>query len=137
MNKNKEVELRLRNKIRGIIVEKLLNEFSSESAPQINSSAALEDKGLTDLAARRKVQLRAREAAFKFEEEIIKGLGLKDPDQMDANSQRLYTDAVGKLERGIIRAVLEVIPDLAILPKEEVEEKNTAAPATKSPIPTI
>ncbi len=134
-NKREKIKEEIRKKVRGIIIEKLLNEFASDSMGE-----QMQQQGLSDFTARRSIQLRAREAAFDFEKEIIKGLGLKNPDQMDGNSQNLYGAAVKKLELNIMKAVLEVIPDLASLPKEETEEKNKAGNTTKtspSPIPEI
>jgi hypothetical protein len=124
----------LRKKIREIIVEKLLIEME---APKVNSDSDLQQTGLTDLTARRAIQLRARESAFDFEKQIIKGFNLKDPDKMDGNSQKLYEQAAIKLERLIIKAVLEVIPEFAILPKEEEEETKTETKPQISSIPKI
>ena len=86
---------------------------------------------LAAYTALRNLQVQAEEAALKFEEQIVKQLGLIHPDKMDPVAQRVYHQATTKLMTVFRSAIVDTVQEMQGLPKEAdlAQEGEEAAPA--------
>ena len=94
-----------------IIKEFIQEETNKEFIKQLNEEA-------TDFTAVRQLRHQATDMAMKFEDTIVKLLGLKHPDNMDPNSQQHYLTAVQDMTRKFLAAVTDAVSALRPLPKE-------------------
>jgi hypothetical protein len=77
--------------------------------------------GDPNFMAIRQLSIMARDASLSFEANIIKQLGLRDPNGMDAESQKYYNDVMESMQLGIMSLVVDAIQKVSELPKEEKE----------------
>lgn len=95
----------------------------------------------TKFTATRRLTILARKASMDFESEIVKELGLADPDSMDEQAQKIYYHAMKKLEASFISAVVDAVKEVENLPKEEDEDGEPKATAIAAPevkqVPTV
>lgn len=73
---------------------------------------------IASYTAVRSLKIKAQEAALKFEESIVKELGLVHPDKMDELSQQVYHQATTKLMDALTSSVVDAVQALEGLPKE-------------------
>ena len=87
-------------------------------------------KELAQYTAVRNLQVNAESAALKFEEQIVKELGLIHPDKMDPISQRVYHQATTKLMQVFRSAVVDTVREMQGLPKEaDLSPEGDTVPA--------
>lgn len=84
--------------------------------------------GMSAFTAVRNLKVSAQGAALKFEEKIVKELGLVNPDQMDELSQQVYHQATSKLMDVFTSAVVDCVQAMEGLPKAESESAPSSTP---------
>lgn len=87
-------------------------------------------KGMSAFTAVRNLRVSAQGAALKFEEQIVKELGLLNPDQMDELSQQVYHQATTKLMDVFTSAVVDCVQAMEGLPKATDSETPSQTPTT-------
>lgn len=93
-------------------------------------------KEANDFSAKRQIIFAAQSASMDFEKEIVKGLDLVDPDQMNnPKLQAQYLSVVKEMERGVVHAVAKAIKQLIAFPRNNGSVSSEAAPAVPSPVP--
>jgi hypothetical protein len=70
-----------------------------------------------DLSAKRWVVHAAEEASMKFEQVIVKTLGLVPPDELPVDYQKQYYAVVEEMKDDIVKAVTKAARDLVKFPK--------------------
>lgn len=100
----------------------------------------------------RSLTIQAQEAAMKFEDSMIKALGIDDPDNLPDHEQAIYSQAMADMHSKVIEAVVhaaDVVKSLQSRPEEQEKpagskqaKTTTAATAVGSstvnkPLPTL
>lgn len=80
----------------------------------------------SDYTAGRQVILSAQQAAFDFEKEIIKTLGLVTPDDLHPSVRVKYNDIVEKMKDDVVGAVKKAVDSLAPYPRQEDKSNQVA-----------
>ncbi len=73
-------------------------------------------------SAKRTIIDLAQNLSRQFETDICKNLGIKDPDQMDPDTQKAYLAVVEKMKEEFVRAAMEATRELIKFPKNEPSE---------------
>ena len=90
----------------------------------------------------RSLTIQPQETAMKFEEEIIDSLGIKEPDELPDEEQKIYAQAMADMHAKMIEAVVhaaEVVKMLSErLEEKEVKKSKLASGNTvEKPLPTL
>lgn len=95
-------------------------------------------KESADYMAGRQVIVSAQQASLDFEKEIIKTLGLVNPDELHPNLRKRFNEIVETMKDDIVSAVKIAVDGLSPFPRED--DKNTqksvgpeTAPAAMTP----
>jgi hypothetical protein len=99
---------------------------------QLNKGKLNEDTGFM---SRRTLLHKASEAALKFEQEVIKTLGLADPDKMDVEKRKLYLEIMRRMEHSVKKAVATAIIELLRGGVPLHQEDEEELPETVNPGP--
>jgi len=110
-------ESKLREAIRKIVEQKILKE--EEEMIQKPSATQHGAEHLNHFMAARTLKIAAEQAALDFEKQIVKEMGIQDPNAMDATSQRLYHQVMQKMHRSVANSVILAVQELSSLPKNE------------------
>lgn len=129
----KEVELTENQIVRltASIAKKIIKEYTDAIDVSIepnggggNKQPIPVEKGSRTFMAQRKLTISAQQAAFEFEAEIRSELSLKDPNEMPANAQKIYKDAMETMHMQVISATTKAIEAIKELPRIEKSNKN-------------
>lgn len=118
------------------ITKKELSEMIQEAIKQsLNESEKLNESG--DFMSRRELLHKARDASFKFEQEIIKTLDLEDPNKMAPEDRTTFLHIVRAMGKGITNSVAKAIISMkrSNLPQKANEKEILATPETSNPGP--
>jgi hypothetical protein len=96
----------------------------------------------------RSLTIQAQQAAMKFEDSMVDALELVEPDEMDDDEQRIYSQAMSDMHSKVIEAVVHaanVIKHLKTKPAEQpaVKGKSSGSSSAASgntvdkPLPTL
>lgn len=81
----------------------------------------------SDYTAGRQVILSAQQAAFDFEKEIVKNLGLVNPDDLHPEARKRFNDIVETMKDNIVVAVKDAVDQLTPFPRLEDLQSNSGA----------
>ena len=96
-----------------------------------DGNGQVKGRGMSAFTAVRNLKVSAQGAALKFEEQIVKELGLVNQDQMDELSQQVYHQATSKLMDVFTSAVVDCVQSMEGLPKAESESAPSAPQSAK------
>lgn len=106
------------------------------SVPKVTPKKVTKESA--DYMAGRQVIVSAQQASLDFEKEIIKTLGLVNPDELHPNLRKRFNEIVETMKDDIVSAVKIAVDGLAPFPRED--DKNTqksvgpeTAPSTATP----
>ena len=95
----------------------------------------------------RSLTIQAQQAAMKFEDSMVDALELAEPDEMDDDEQRIYSQAMSDMHSKVIEAVVhaaDVIKHLKSRPTEQPTTKPktssssaAAGNTVEKPLPTL
>lgn len=95
----------------------------------------------------RSLTIQAQQAAMKFEDSMVDALELAEPDEMDDDEQRIYSQAMSDMHSKVIEAVVhaaDVIKHLKSRPTEQPTTKTktssssaAAGNTVEKPLPTL
>jgi hypothetical protein len=90
-----------------------------------------------DFMSRRELLNKARDASFKFEQEIIKTLDLEDPNNMPPEKRKEFLHIARAMEKRIVKAVAHAIITIARsnIPRKSDEAEVGAPESTVNPGP--
>lgn len=98
------------------ITEKELRELVREALKQ-NPKVKEHLKESADYMAGRQVIISAQQASLDFEQEIIKTLGLVNPDDLHPSVRQKFNDVVEKMKDDIVGAVKNAVNGLSPFPR--------------------
>lgn len=93
------------------------------------------NEGAGNFMSRRELLNKARDASFKFENEIIKTLDLEDPNTMPIEKRTELLRIMRTMERSVVKAVAHAIVDInkAGIPTKANEPEKVAAEVAAAP----
>jgi hypothetical protein len=97
---NKEIRDLVREAVKEHIKENKLNESS-------------------DFSAKRQIIHAAAQTVMNFENEIVKLLNIKSPDELHPTLQQSYLDIAEELKHTVISAVAEAVKKFSLLPRND------------------
>lgn len=80
----------------------------------------------SDYMAGRQVIISAQQASLDFEQEIIKTLGLVNPDDLHPTIRQKFNDVVETMKDDIVRAVKAAVDGLSPFPRVDDVAKGTS-----------
>lgn len=96
-------------------VKKINKSQLAEAVTSAVKKVILESSHFT---AMRQIEHAAADTSMQFEQNIVKALGLVNPDSMPPEAQQSYYQIVTKMKDGIKSSVMDAAKALAAFPKE-------------------
>lgn len=107
-----------KSKLKELVFENLIKEYSAKTS----TDPVQQQRNIQFFRAARVLKMEAQRAALDFEDQIVKQMGLQDPDQMDGTSQRVYHQVTERMHTEVAAAVMKAINGLGSLPKAATKE---------------
>lgn len=90
-------------------------------------------KESNDFMGRRELLNKARDASFKFENDIIKTLDLEDPNKMTPEQRKEFLQIMRTMEKRIVKSVAHTIMDLNKMGIPIKKEEPESVPVNPGP----
>ena len=120
--------------IRDMVVEALKKKHSKQTQqaqPSLKKKAVKES---ADYMAGRQVIVSAQQASLDFEKEIIKTLGLVNPDEIHPNIRKRFNEIVETMKDNIVSAVKVAVDGLSPFPRvDDVANKGNQGQPSGNP----